>query len=129
MYVILQKHAGKIDVYNITSLLTLFEDQYKDPAIGSKLAYTICIVENDFVQKLYSKPHDTVCKTVLENSHFRNSLYTADEQRFSLNKDVFTDLVKYMYILKRKQGLYIPFEEEVRAISIAKTEHAGKTPG
>ena len=111
-------------MYNITSLLSLLEDQYKDPAIGSKLAYTICIGGNDL-----SKPHDTVCKTVLESSHFRISTYTVDEERFSLNKDVFIDLVKYMYFLKRKQCLYIPFEEEVRAISIAKTEYAGKTSG
>ena len=128
VYVILQKQAGKVDVYNITSLLSLFEEHYKDPAIGSKLAYTICIGGNDFVPKLYSKSHDTVCKTVLENSHFRNSLYTVDEERISLNKDVFIDLVKYIYTPKRKQGLHIPFEE-VRAISIAKTEHAGKTSG
>ena len=40
---------------------------------------------------------------------------------------MFIDLVKYMYIPKRKQGLCTPFEEEVRAISIAKTEHAVKT--
>ena len=34
-----------------------------------------------------------------------------------------------MYILKRKQGLHILFEEKLRAISIAKTEHAAKTSG
>ena len=78
VYVVLQKQAGKVYVYNITALLSLFEEHYKDPAIGSKLAYTLCIGGNDFVPKLYSKSHDAVCKTVLESTYFRNSLYSVN---------------------------------------------------
>ena len=95
--------------------------------IGSKLAFTLCIRGNDFVPKLYSKSHDTVCKTVLENT-FRNSLYSVDNGRFSLNKDVYIELVKYVLTPKRKQGSYIPYEE-VRAISIAKTKDKSKKSG
>ena len=128
VYVVLQKQGGNVDVYNITSLLTLFEKHYRDLAIGSKLAYTLCIGGNDFVPKLYTKSHDTVCKSVLENSYFRNSLYLINDGRFTLNCDIFIELIKYMYTHKRKQGKATPFEE-VRAISIAKTEDPTKPSG
>ena len=128
VYVVLQKQAGKVDVYNIKALLSLFEEHFKDPSIGSKLAFTLCIGGNDFVPKLYSKSHGTVCKTVLENTYFRNSLYSVDNGRFSLNKDVYIELVKYVFTPKRKQGSYIPYEE-VRAISNAKTKDTSKKSG
>lgn len=128
VYVVLQKQAGKVDVYNITALLSLFEEHYKDPAIGSKLAYTLCIGGNDFVPKLYSKSHDNVCKTVLESTYFRNSLYRVNNGRLALNIDVYIELVKFMFTPKRKQGSYIPYEEE-RAITIAKTKDKSKKSG
>lgn len=128
VYVVLQKKEGKVDIYNITSVLTLFEDNFKDDKIGSKLAYTLCIGGNDFVQKLYSKSHDTVCKTALENVYFRNSLYHVDDGIFALNKDVFIDFVKYLFTPKRQQRSSIPYED-VRGLSIAKTVDTSKPSG
>ena len=68
VYAILQKQAGKVDVYNITAFLYLFEEHYNDPAIWSKLAFTLCLGGNDFVPKLYSVSHETVCKIFFENT-------------------------------------------------------------
>ena len=62
VYVILQKPGGKLDIYNITGMLTLFEKYYCDISIGATLSIGLCVGGNDFIPKLHQISHKKILK-------------------------------------------------------------------
>ncbi|WAR29801.1 hypothetical protein MAR_003369 [Mya arenaria] len=73
--------GGKIDVFNITSMLSLVERSFKDEDICIKIAFTLFLGGNDFMPKYYAISHDSVLKNVIQNAHFKHSLYTVVDGR------------------------------------------------
>ena len=71
VYVILVKPGGKYDIYNITTMLEVFETQYKDSFIGRKLASGLCLGGNDFYPKCHQVSHQIMLKLFIEN-YFTN---------------------------------------------------------
>lgn len=128
MFVVLQKAGGKVDTYNITGMLSLFEHRYNDQYIGMKIAFTLCLGGNDFIPKFHAISHETVLKYVIDNANFRNNLYKAVEGKCVLNKELFIELIKNLYTPKRLQNSNVSFDD-IRAITIGKKEDASQKAG
>ena len=119
VYAILQKPQSRLDVYNVTGILEVFERVYRDRSIGMKIAVGLCIGGNDFVPKCYQWSHGTILKLALE-TEYRAQLLYFDEGTLKLNVDCFVDFLKTLYCPKRLRPFNVSFND-VRAATIRKT--------
>jgi hypothetical protein len=119
VFVILQKQGGKMDIYNVTALLEIFQNVFEDQLIGIKIAFCLCIGGNDFIPKFHQISHDTVMKLFMANKKYRQNLFLNDGVKFNLCKDVYIDFVKNLYSPTKMKDTAIPYET-VRAMSIGK---------
>lgn len=124
VYVVLQKPKGKNDVYNITTLLEIFEEKYHDRDIGLKIALGLCLGGNDFMPKCHQISHETVLNLLIENDFFRQNL-VVNVGNVQLNYEVFKAFFKTLYCPKRYLCHNMSYEE-VRAITIGKSEDQSK---
>ena len=101
VFVVLSKPRGKLDIYNISGLLFVFEDKYKDLSIGEKIAYSLCIGCNDFIPKLYNVSHEKVLTTVTSNAKLLDNLFCIRSQATTLRLELFKEMVKQFYCPKK----------------------------
>ena len=128
VYVILQKPAGKLDIYNITGMLALFERFYCDINIGTTLSIGLCVGGNDFIPKLYQMSHDRILKLLTSSPWLRLNLCHTDNGKLILNQDCLVQLYKTLYCPKKYCCDSLTFEN-VRAISIGKRPDASAKGG
>ena len=128
VYVILQKPAGKLDIYNITGMLALFERYYCDINIGTTLSIGLCVGGNDFIPKLYQMSHDRILKLLASSPWLRLNLCHTDNGKLILNQDCLVQLYKTLYCPKKYCCDSLTFEN-VRAISISKRPDASAKGG
>ena len=119
VYVILQKPAGKLDIYNITGMLALFERYYCDISIGTTLSIGLCVGGNDFIPKLYQISHEKILKLLTSSPWLRLNLCHTYNGKLVLNQDCLVHLYKSLYCPKKYCCDSLTFEN-VRAISIGK---------
>ena len=119
VYVILQKPAGKFDIYNITGMLALFERHYCDINIGTTLSIGLCIGGNDFIPKLYQISHEKILKLLSANPMLRLNLCHTENGKLTLNQECLVQFYKALYCPKKYCCDSLTFED-VRAISIGK---------
>jgi len=104
------------DTYNITEIVTTLEKVYGDPKVAQKIAIGLCMGGNDYIPRLHGKNHTSVLRLVLHSS-FITSLFDAVGNNFTLNVDMYIELIKYLYIGKKYDtGSY----EEIRKITMFK---------
>ncbi|KAH3856425.1 hypothetical protein DPMN_099013 [Dreissena polymorpha] len=72
-----------------------------------------------FIPKCHQISHDTVMKTIIQNQHFRASLFLCSDQEITLNEELFVQLYKTLNCPKKYVNTKISYEE-VRALTIAK---------
>ena len=121
VFVVLQKPFGRQDIYNITGMLTVFENKYCDGNIGSKIAMGLCIGGNDFIPKLFQVSHEKILNLIINSPYFRQELFTLDKNRLIINKLVFVDLMRTLYCPRKYQNQTLSYQQ-VRAVTIGKTE-------
>ena len=119
VYIVLQKPQSKLDVYNITGVLEVFEKVYQDRQIGIKLAVALCMGGNDFVPKCYQISHGTILKLALQ-TEYRANLLNFEDNRLKMNMDVYVDFMKTLYCPKRIRSNTMSFSD-VRAATIRKS--------
>ena len=126
VYVVLQKLARRIDIYNITGILEHLERAYTDDLIGMKVALGLCLGGNDFIPKLHGHSHEKVLVQSL-NERFMDRLFVFTRPQLEVKIDVKTylDFVKCLYSRKEEDKTK-PFEE-VRLASISKKKAAKGT--
>lgn len=120
VYVLLQKPRGRWDIYNITSLIRLFETRFQDKTIGAKIALGLCIGGNDYVPKFYQVSHEKVLTVIVSNPTLKNNLFTFGDN-IILNPDYLAELFRCIYCPKRYQNGNLSYQN-VRALTLAKTE-------
>ena len=128
VYVILQKPAGKMDIYNITGMLSLFERHYTDINIGMTLSIGLCIGGNDFIPKLYQISHERILKLFSNRPWIRFNLFQTDSGNLILNQDCLVQVYKALYCPKKYCCDSLTFED-VRALSIGKQPDASAKGG
>lgn len=117
--VVFQKPQSRLDVYNVTGMLEVFERVYCDRLIGVKIAVALCIGGNDFVPKCYQMSHGTILKLALR-AEYRAQLLHFEDGSLKLNEDCFVDFLKTLYCPKRLRPYNVSFNE-VKAATIRKT--------
>ena len=121
VFVLLQKPRGRLDIYNITGMITLFERRFSDMTIGTKVAFGLCIGGNDFIPKLFQVSHEKVLNLIVSNPILKNNLFIFAENNIILNQKYFAELFRCIYCPKRYQNSNLSYEN-VRALTIAKSE-------
>ena len=112
VFVVLQKPGEKMDIFNITGILTLLEEKYSDRNIGMKVALNLCIGGNDFIPKLHNISHVKIMKIIMTQSDFLQELYTFDEcGHIEINPDSYLKLIKYLYCSKKLDPDNLTYEE------------------
>ena len=128
LHVILQKKGPKYDVYNITAMVELFENSFRDRNIGMKVAFCLCMGGNDFIPKCDQLSHDMMLKTVLQTPIYRDHLFMFEDNVVKVNKDCFVDLYRRIYCPAKLRNTNIPYDE-VRTMSICKRTDPTKKSG
>ena len=67
------------DIYNITGMIELFEITYSYRNIGMMIAFSLCMVGNDFVPKCEQYSHGIMLKTILEILLYRDHLFRYED--------------------------------------------------
>ena len=121
VFVVLQKTHGKSDIYNITSIIEVLENMYKDKYVAIKVSLGLCLGGNDFVPKFHGKSHATILRLLFESPNFRDSLFRVDRCTdnviINFDKEVYIDFVKHLFYPKTRNATQLSFED-VRVITI-----------
>ena len=128
VYVMLQQPAGRLDIYNITGMLALFERYYCDISIGTALSVGLCIEGNDFIPKLYQISHGKLLELLSSSPWLRLNLCHTINDKLILNQDCLVQLYKALYCPKKYCCDSLTFED-VRAISIGKQHNTSARGG
>ena len=65
IYVLLQKPKGKLDLYDVTAIVSLIEKAHDDTCIAMKVSSALSIRGNDFIPKYSSVSHtDFLMKSI-----------------------------------------------------------------
>ncbi|XP_045182551.2 uncharacterized protein LOC123541205 [Mercenaria mercenaria] len=121
VYVVLQKPSSKYDIYNITSMLELFESAYSDSEIGLKIPIMICIGGNDFIPKFYQISHKTILSKMLNNQHYRQFLIRIIDFKPMLDQECYTEFVKDLFCPRKYAAKDLSYDE-VRCVTINKQD-------
>ena len=128
VYVVLQKPGGKLDIYNITGMLSVIERNYGGTSTGTLLSLGLCIGGNDFIPKLHLISHEKILRLLLSTPYLRLNLYRTDNGKITLNQDCLVELYKMLYCPK-KYVKKITAYNDIRALTIGKREDKSSKGG
>lgn len=84
VYVILQKPQKKMDIYNVTAIMTEIEKEFKnDNDIVKKISIVLCMGGNDFIPKFNSISHKKMLHLFVSTEHFRLHLFDRRKWKFA----------------------------------------------
>ena len=117
VFVVLQKPHGKSDIYNITSIIEVLENMYKDKYVVIKVSLGLCLGGNDFVPKFHGKSHATILRLLFESPNLFRVDRCTDNVIINFDKEVYIDFVKHLFCPKTRNATQLSFED-VRVITI-----------
>ena len=128
VFVVLQKPGGKLDVYDITRMLSVMERSYGGCSIGSLLSLGLCIGGNVFIPKLHLISHEKILRLLLSMPNLHQNLLKTVNGKLMLNQECLVELYKMLYCPK-KYKKHITTYEDIRAITIGKQEDKASRGG